>query len=366
MQHHELTLLHLQRKMSTLAGMLVSLEEYRVLAKSGLSRQAASVVATDVLRVSKLIGDTDVASLEAYVSFDKSMSMALGMEDASAIGAKIAAAIKAFKEWLKDVYALLKEQVGALLVSFGKLRAKIDVLKGTVKSVPDTPVEVHIPSQLANKVAIQGDLNQGHFPELRELANFGAVAYPEALNDFYLELAAVVKNFDPSQDATTMVAAIEESLKPLNFTNVDNQTYPGNVMIVHDDTGYNYSIAEIEARIVDADITRKSRTSAEFQHDLLELVRVIDIAEKLQEVSGKIETSVSKVVEATDDLEKSVAEKDDVEKQNASAMISSVLSTTTKVKASNASIIRYLGRVIETHLQIMELEVKTATNSQRA
>jgi hypothetical protein len=47
-------------------------------------------------------------------------------------------------------------------------------------------------------------------------------------------------------------------------------------------------------------------------------------------------------------------------------MISTVLTTTSKVDGNSAGIIRYLGRVLSAHLAIIEHEVKTATNSQRA
>lgn len=366
MKHPEQEQLRLERKLKTLGEMLISLEAYQVLAADGLSKQAAVVVSQDVLRIAKHIGSTDTIALENYSRLDNAMSQAISLEDNLAMGSRIAAAIIKFKEWLMQVFKLVKEQVGALLTSFNKLRAKIEELRGHVKSIPNSDTEVHIPAKLAQRVAIQGDMNEGHFPELRQLASFGAVAYPEAINDFYLELAAIVKAFDPTQDAAGLIEAIEKSLTPLNFTNVDTKTYPGNVMIVHDDTGYNYSIAEVEARIVEEDVVVKIPNGNDLNRRLHEITKVIDIAEKLEAVSSTIETSVNKVIEATDELEKKAKGLDEIQQKNTSAMISTVLATTSKVKAGQAGIIRYLGRVLDAHLAIIEHEVKTATNSQRA
>jgi hypothetical protein len=355
----------LQKKLKTLGEMLVSLEQYRELAVNGLTKQAAAVVAQDVLRITRHIGG-DTVALEHHADLKNALSHALSLEDADTIGSRIGAAVGKFKEWLKEMYSMIKDQVGALLTSFSKLRAKVEALKGSVKSVPDGQTEVHIPAKLANQVAISGDMGDGNFAELREVATFGAVAYPDAINDFYLELASVVKNFDPGQDASGMVSAIEETLTPLNFSNTDNSTYPGNVMVVHDDSGYNYTIAEVEARVIEEDVVRKARSSTELSHDLNEIIKIIDIAEKLEEVSVRIETSVNKVVEATDELEAKTKEGDEERQKNASSMISTVLSTTSKVDANSAGIIRYIGRVLNAHLTIIEHEVKTATNAQRA
>jgi len=360
----ELERIRLQNKLRTLGEMLVSLEEYRQLAAGGLSRQAAIVVGHDVIRISRYIGE-ETASLESHTDLKNAVSLALSMEDSSSIGSKVSSAIARFKEWLKKIYEMVRNQVGALLTSFSKLREKVETLKGTVKSVPDTNTEVHIPAKLAQQVSIQGDFGNGNFTQLRALANFGAVAYPDAINDFYLELASVVKSFDPSHDATTMVKAVQESLAPLNFSNIDNQTYPGNVMIVPDESGYNYSIAEVEARVVDEEVVRKVRSSGELTQVLDHLINIIGVAEKLEEVSARIETSINKVVEATDELEAKAKDGDEEKQQNANAMITTVLQNTAKVDNNNSSIIRYLGRVIEAHLKIIDHEVKTATNSQR-
>jgi CRISPR/Cas system CSM-associated protein Csm2 small subunit len=366
MKHLELETIRLHNKMKTLGEMLVSLEQYREMAAQGLTKQSAAIVAQDVLRITRHIDGKDTVALEQYADLKNAMSQALGMEDASTIGSRITSAIATFKEWLIKMYRMIKEQVGALLTSFSKLRAKVDALQGSVKSVPDTQTEVHIPAKLANQVSISGELGDGNFGILRELANFGAVEYPDAINDFYLELASVVKNFDPSQDASGMVSAIQEALTPLNFSNTDSKTYPGNVMVVHDDSGYNYSIAEVEARVIEEDVVRKARSSAELSAALNEIVKIIDIAEKLEEVSTRIETSVNKVVEATDALEAKTKSGEEEQQKNASAMISTVLTTTSKVDGNSAGIIRYLGRVLSAHLAIIEHEVKTATNSQRA
>ncbi|WDS62338.1 virion structural protein [Pseudomonas phage D6] len=361
----DLERIRLQNKLRTLGEMLVSLEEYRQLAVGGLSKQAAVAVTQDVMRITRHIGE-DTVALESHADLRNAMSQALSMEDSSSIGSRISAAIARFKEWLKKVYEMVRDQVGALLTSFSKLREKVEVLKGSVKSVPETNTEVHIPAKLAQQVSIQGDFGDGNFTQLRALANFGAVAYPDAINDFYMELASVVKSFDPSHDATSMVKAVQESMAPLNFTNIDNQTYPGNVMIVPDESGYNYSIAEVEARVVDQEVVRKVRSSAELAAVLNQISTVIGVAEKLEEVSARIETSINKVVEATDELEAKAKDGDEEKQKNANTMISTVLQNTSKVDNNNSSIIRYLGRVLEAHLKIIEHEVKTATNSQRA
>lgn len=364
MYNHEQEHLRLQRKMQKLGSLMLSMEAYLPLAAQGLSRQAAVVVSRDLQRVADLIGE-DAMGLEAHSGLANVLSHAMGMEDASAIADKIVAAIKRFKEWLMSAYKLVKDQIGALMISFTRLNERVSDYKERVKTVPEQGVEVHIPTKLANQVAIQGAMNEGHFPELRSLANFGAVVYPEALGDFYNELSAVVKHFDPTDDPTTLVAAIEATLKPLNFTNMDNKTYPGNVMIIQDDSGYNYSIAQVEARVVEEDIVRRSRTSGELQHELAELEKVIAIAEKLQDVNGKVETAINKVIEATDELEAKVKGDDEAKKAHATSLITSVLSTTAQVKSNTASIVRYLGKVIEAHLAIIDIEVKTSTKKQQ-
>lgn len=364
MNQHEMEQLQLHRKMQKLGRLMHSMEAYQTIAKAGLTKQAAGIVANDLIKLGKLIGD-DSVGLEAHAELTEAVSHANSSKDTNTIGDKILAAIKRFKEWLKEAYEKVKEQVGAMMVSFTRLRDKVTQFKEKAKTMPDTQVEIHIPTNLANQVAIQGSMNEGHFPELRGLANFGAIAYPEALHDFYSELAAVVKNFDPSQEASGMVAAIEGTLKPLNFTNVDTDTYPGNVMIVPDDSGYNYSIAQVEARVIEEEVVRKARTGAELQKDLLELDKVIDIAEKLQDVNGKVETAISKVTEATDALEAKVKSSDEEQRNNATSMITATLSTTSQVRIGTAGIVRYLGRVLEAHLKIMEIEFATATKSQR-
>lgn len=355
----------LQNKLRTLGEMIYSLEEYRQLSLGGLSKQAALAVSKDVIRITRHIGE-DTASLESHADLSNALSQALSLEDSDSIGSKISSAIARFKEWLKKIYQLVRDQVGALLISFTKLREKVETLQGSVKSVPETSTEVHIPSRLAQQVSIQGEYGDGNFTQLRALANFGAVAYPDAINDFYMELASVVKSFDPSQDASSMVKAVEDSLAPLNFSNIDNQTYPGNVMIVPDESGHNYSIAEVEARVVEEDVVRKVRSSAELAAALNQVSVIIGVAEKLEEASTRIETSINKVVEATDELEAKVKDGDEEKQKNANSMISTVLQNTSKVNNDNSSIIRYLGRVLEAHLKIIEHEVNTATNSQRA
>lgn len=365
--NHALQHYQLQHKLRTLEGMLVSLEEYRVLASKGLSKQSAQVVARDVLCIARFMGDTDAPSLEAHADLSNALIKALGMEDSDSISSRIKAAIVKFKEWLVKMYNLVKDQVGAMMVSFNKLREHIEVLKGTVKSIPDdSKTEVHIPAKLAQQVSIQGEYGDGNFEALRKVAVFGSTTYPEAINDFFLELATVVKSFDPTQEASSMVSAIEQSLAPLNFSNVDNTVYPGNVMITPDESGYNYTIAHVDARLIEGDVTRTIRGSAEIQKALVELIKIIDIAEKIRGTTDSIEESVGKVIEEADNLSDKVKSADEEQQNNASALVTLVLGSTNKVNNSSASIIRYLGRVIHAHLAIIETEIKIATTAQRA
>jgi hypothetical protein len=365
MHNLELERIRLQRKLQTLGEMLVSLEEYQTLAKTGLTKPTATIISHDLVRIARHIGSVDAVSLEDAVTMEQTATQTATGTDSTSLGDKVLSAIKTFKEWLVKAYKLVKDQVGALLTSFTALRAKADALRGMVKSVPDNNTEVHIPVKLAQQVSISGEMGDGHFQALRQIANFGAVAYPEAISEFYLEIATVVKNFDPTQEASSMVAAIEQSLTPLNFSNVDTETYPGNVMITHDESGYNYNVAETEARIVEEDVVRKVRSSSELTAAINNVVKVIDLAEKIEGTSAQIETAIDKVVEASDALVAKVKTKDEDQKKNASAMVTSVLATTSKVSTSTAGIIRYLGRVLNAHLQIIDHEVKTATNSQR-
>jgi hypothetical protein len=366
MHNLELERIRLQRKLSTLGEMLVSLESYQTLAKTGLSKQTAAVVQHDLLCIARHIGSMIVVSQEDATQMEDIAVQASKETDSKSLGDKVLSAIKTFKEWLVKAYKMVKDQVGALLTSFTALRAKVDVLRGAVKAVPENKTEVHIPAKLANQVSISGDMGDGHFQALRSIANFGAVAYPEAISEFYQEIAAVVKNFDPAYEASGMVSAIEQALTPLNFSNVDTETYPGNVMISHDETGYNYTVAEVEARIVEEDVVRQVRSSAELTAALNNIVRVIELAEKIEGTSVQIETAIDKVVEFSDALVAKVKDRDEDHKKNASAMVTSVLATTSKVSTNTAGIIRYLGRVLSAHLQIIDHEVKTATNSQRA
>lgn len=363
----ELQHLQLQHKLRTLESMMVSLEEYRVLAANGLSKQAATVVAQDVLRITRFMGFNDAPALEAHADLGNAMSMALGMEDASSIAARIKVAIAKFKEWLMQIYNQIKDQIGAMLVSFTKMRERIEVLRGNAKSIPDgAQTEVHIPAKLAQQVSVQGEFSDANLKALQKVAQFGSTTYPEAINEFFLELATVVKAYSPTDSADSMVAAIQESLAPLNFSNIDNDVYPGNVMITPDEGGYNYTIAQVEARQIDADVTQKVRGSVEIQSTLQELTKVIDIAEKIESTSAMIETSVGKVVEAADALSDKVKSADEEQQNNASSMVTQVLSSTNKVNNSSANIIRYLGRVINAHLAIIEHEISVATTAQRA
>lgn len=364
--NNDLQHLQLQHKLRTLEGMLVSLEEYRVMAASGLTKQAATVVAQDVLRITRFMGFTDAPALEAHANLNNAMSQALGLEDAQSISARIKVAIAKFKEWLIRMYNLVKDQVGAMMVSFNKMRERIEILKGTAKSIPEgSKTEVHIPAKLAQQVSIQGNYGDGNFSALTKVAQFGSTTYPEAVKEFFLELATVVKSYDPSVEANTMVDAINQSLAPLNFSNIDNDVYPGNVMITPDESGYNYTIAQVDARLVEADITRKVRSGAEIQRDLLELIKIIDISEKIRGTSDGIEESVEKVIEEADSLSDKVKSADEDQQSNAGALVSLVLSSTNKVNNSSANIIRYLGRVINAHLAIIETEIKVATTAQR-
>lgn len=366
MRNLELEQIHLQRKLRTLGEMLVSLEEYHTLAKHGLSKQTAAIVSQDLIRIARHIGSEDVASLEDAAELENTASQAASGTDSKSLGERVMSAIKTFKEWLVKAYKMVQTQVGALLTSFTQLRAKVDTLRGSVKSMPDTNTEVHIPTKLAQQISISGDMGDGHWEELRTVANFGAVVYPEAIGEFYQEIAAVVNHFDPTHEADGLVEAIENALTPLNFSNLDIKTYPGNVMISHDESGYNYTMAEVEARIVDADVTRNVRTAGELTVALDQIVKVIDIAEKIEGATAHIETAIDKVVEASDALVAKVKDKDDVQKKNANSMVTSVLATTSKVSTNTSSIIRYLGRVLSAHLQLIDHEIKTATNSQRA
>uniref|UniRef100_A0AB39CCY9 Internal head protein n=1 Tax=Pseudomonas phage RVTF4 TaxID=3236931 RepID=A0AB39CCY9_9VIRU len=347
--------------------MLVSLEEYRQLAANGVSKQTATVIAQDVLRITRFMGFNDAPALEAHADLSNAMSHALGMEDSDSIAGRIKVAIAKFKEWLLKTYNMIKDQIGAMLVSFNKMRERIEVLRGTAKSIPDSSkTEVHIPANMAQQVAIQGDFSDANLASLQKVAQFGSTTYPEAINEFFLELATVVKSYSPTESADTMVDAINQSLAPLNFSNIDNDVYPGNVMITPDEDGYNYSIAQVEARQVEGDITRPVRGGAEIQTVLNELTKVIDIAEKIEGTSTTIETSVGKVIEAADSLSAKVKTADEEQQNNASSLVSLVLSSTNKVNNSSANIIRYLGRVINAHLAIIEHEVKVATTAQRA
>lgn len=361
----DLQQIRLQHKLRTLNEMIISLEEYQSMIRGGVSKQAAIAVAQDVLRITKYMGFRDAPALEAHAELSNAMSHALGMENSESIGARIRAAIAKFKEWLIQMYNTIKDQIGAMMVSFTKMRERIEVLKGSLKGMSDnTQTEVHIPAKLAQQVSIQGDMDDGHFPALLKVAQFGSTTYPDAINEFFLELASVVKMFNPTEPAESMVQAIQESLAPLNFANVDTATYPGNVMITPDESGYNYTIAQVEARIVDADVTRPVRDSATIQRDLVEILRVIEQAEKIQGTSTNIETSVNKVVEATDELSKKAA--DETQESNVSQLVRTVLANTSKVNNSSANIIRYLGRVLNAHLQIIEHEIRVATTAQRA
>ena len=347
--------------------MLVSLEEYRQLAANGVSKQTATVIAQDVLRITRFMGFKDAPALEAHAALSNAMSQALGMEDSDSISGRIKVAIAKFKEWLIKTYNMIKDQVGAMLVSFNKMRERISILQGTAKSIPDgSKTEVHIPASLAQQVAVQGDFSDANLAALQKVAQFGSTTYPEAINDFFLELATVVKSYSPVDPADTMVDAINQSLSPLNFSNIDNDVYPGNVMITPDAEGYNYTIAQVEARQVEGDVTRPVRSSAEIQSALNELVKIITIAEKIKNSTDTIESSMGKVVEAADDLSSKVKSSDEEQQNNASSLVSLVLSSTNKVNNSSANIIRYLGRVINAHLAIIETEIKVATTAQRA
>lgn len=362
-QHHHSQ----QRRLVVLSEMITSLEEYQAMAKNGLTRQASAAVAADILSMTRYMGFRDAPALEAHADLQTSFQHALGMEDAASISARIKMAIAKFKEWLISMYNTIRDQVGAMMVSFTKLRERVDSLKGMAKSIPDnSKTEVHIPANLAQQVSIQGDFGDGNFQQLQTVAKFGAITYPEAINEFFLELASVVKSYNPGESADSMVEAIEQSLAPLNFSNIDNNTYPGNVMITPDEGGFNYTIAAVEARQVEADVTRPVRNGIEIQRTLGEILKVIDIAEQIQGTSANIETSVNKVVEATDDLGKKTQDADEGQQQNASSMITAALSSTNKVSNSSANIIRYLGRVLNAHLQIIDHEIKVATTSQRA
>lgn len=366
MHNLELEQIRLQRKLRTLGEMLVSLEEYQTLAKHGLTKQTAVIVSQDLVRIARHIGSETVISQEDAAQLENTATETATATDSKSLGDRVLSAIKTFKEWLVKAYKMIKDQVGALLTSFTQLRAKVDALRGAVKTVPEGNTEVHIPVKLAQQISISGEEGDGHFSELRQLANFGAVVYPDAINDFYMEIASVVKNFDTTQEASGMVEAIEQALTPLNFSNLDTQTYPGNVMISHDESGYNYTIAEVEARIIEEDIVRKVRSSSELTSALNNIIKVIDIAEKIENSVTQIETAIDKVIESSDALVARVKDKDEDQKSHAKAMVTSVLATTSKVSTNTAPIIRYLGRVLSAHLQLIDHEVKTATNSQRA
>jgi hypothetical protein len=352
----------------SLEGELASLEAYSKVLKHGLTNQAAAFLYTDLQRFDKIYGFTSTVSVEDF-AVATARSNSPTTVPLEGIGSRITAALKQFQEWIKKLFEIARQQVSHLVTSFTGLRTRLQGVQEQVKTMPDgAKMTVHLPGAIVNQLSINGKFERSDLKSIGGLAQFGAVTYPSVVEEFYAELATIIKVYVPSDGGPEeMVSAIEESTRPLHQLGESDVTFPGNMKLAISDDGLSYSVAQVDADTNGEDLELPVRSRQELEKLLGGIGAIIDVVEKIAPAEDSISAAVEKVVEAADVLsEKAQKSADQASVSNAEAVINAAMAVTRQAKPGNKSIIKYVGRVLNTHLAAIQREVETATNHQRA
>jgi FtsZ-binding cell division protein ZapB len=348
----------LERKLDMAVQHLVTLEQYRQIAKPGLTKQAASIMAVGLKEIAEFMGEPTLG-LEAIASTSNAVSIRPSDETDGTLLARLKALVAKFIKWLRELIDRAMTEVAALRADFGKLKERA---KEMLTSVVDLKTaEVTIPAALMNRVSIDAVENQGHWPELEEMVEFVIHTYPEAVTEFYSEVAGILNTTDLKQDTSGLATAMSNATQPMKIDGIDKTIYPGNVMITSIADGFSYRVAPHESNQFSEAVTRNTRDETELRTALNEIISLSTEMESIKDANTKVKAAVDKAMEALEKLQARAENGTPEEIENANNLVTTVLDSISKVKTGDASIIRYVDNVIKAHLTLIENEIKAAT-----
>lgn len=348
-----------------LSGTLAALESYHKILISGhtLSRQAAAVMHTDLNQITKEWSLDQKVALEDFPMVAGGAPIASQPSTLANVTEKIGQVVERLKEILIELFEKARAEIDEVLNGMGNIQEKVKDAKVAVANMPiETGRSLTVDSGMMNFLSVDGDFGTGHLDLLARLAKVGSTVYPGVVTDFYDELAAVIKNYQPSTGAEEFIASIEQSTRPLEFLNKDETLYPGNQRLVMDEDGFSYGMAQDDsATSVDTPQDMQIRPKAVLGQQLIKILTVLEELELARDAEARMGESVKRLVEAAGSLSAKVeATKDANAINDGTKVVNAALSYAQKARPNNKSILKYVGRQLAAHLALIKLEAQTA------
>lgn len=333
----------------------------------GIGNQTAEILQVQLRAAQRKLGiTTAIGSMESFQAKDQREQHAIAQVSLESIRTTAKTAKNRFMEIISKLIEMFKRVVNNYLDGFNVVEKTAADLDRRLSKVKHSGGEGTFKLVNAGLLYRDDKLVREVTPDVKGLAHFAAVAYPEAVIRFLDGLVKGVLKFDPESGGIEEVKAnFEQSRKPLSFLiekNLADDELPGGYKLDINESGLSIGLSHAKTYSVEPE-ELPVVTTVKLRNLVRDILLLIQQAKDIRPEVDKIDKAGKKLIEATKRAEtkKGTDENKGTYDELSSAVGKIVLEATPRIGEIVGYLLKYARfqlAVVNTQLEIIEAAAK--------